>query len=226
MPRWLPRGDRRAAAAALRFAGLGRQSFWYDEAVSVELARSPLSQILGGQAKDLGNPPLYPALLHLWMRLFGDGDAAARALSALLGTLTVPLVYRVGRRLLPERAALGGTALFALSPYQLQLAQEARGYTLLTLLGVAAVAALLWALDEPAPLVPWLLFGPPPAAIALTHYFGLFLALALALYLALAHGRERRVLGAGRAGASGSRRRASCLLAALACSSSSRCAAT
>ncbi len=194
-PRWLATlVALTAVAGAARLLGLERQSFWYDEAVAVELARSPLSQILAGQAKDLGNPPFYPALLHLWLRLFGDGDAAARALSALLGTLTVPLLYRIGRRILPEGAALAGTALYALSPYQLQLGQEARSYALLTFLGVAAVAALLWALDSPRRWLPWLLFAAATAGAALTHYFGLFLAVALALYLALAHRRDPPVL--------------------------------
>jgi uncharacterized membrane protein len=63
-----------AVAVAARFLALGRQSFWYDEAVSVELARTPLMDLLSGRVKDLGNPPLYPALLRLWMAVFGQRE--------------------------------------------------------------------------------------------------------------------------------------------------------
>jgi hypothetical protein len=56
-----------AAGAVLRFARLGHQSFWYDETVSAELAARPLADILRGApgARDLGNPPLFFALLRL-----------------------------------------------------------------------------------------------------------------------------------------------------------------
>jgi uncharacterized membrane protein len=189
-----------AGAALARFIALDRQSFWYDEAVSVVLARQSIVDLLGGRVKDLGNPPLYPVLLHLWMGLVGTSDAAIRALPALLGTATVPLVYLVGRRALDRRTALWGTGLFALAPYQLQLAQEARAYTLLTLTGLGAGAALLWALERPRRWTPWLLYGLATAAMLLTHYFGVFVALAMALYLVWTQRGQRAVLARGAVG--------------------------
>ena len=147
-------------ASALRLAALGRQSFWYDEAVSVALASHPVADLLSGRVGDLGNPPLYPALLRVWTLGFGNGDAAVRALSAVLGIATVPLVYAVGRRILGVGAALAGTLLFCLAPFHLQMAQEARTYTLLTLAGVASVYALLRALEQPQRWSWWIGLGP------------------------------------------------------------------
>jgi mannosyltransferase len=181
-------------ASALRLAALGRQSFWYDEAVSVALASHPVADLLSGRVGDLGNPPLYPALLRVWTLGFGNGDAAVRALSAVLGIATVPLVYAVGRRTLGLGAALAGTLLFCLAPFHLQMAQEARTYTLLTLAGVASVYALLRALEQPQKWWWWIGLGLSVGVMGLSHYFGLFLAVAEAGYVLVARRRDRPVL--------------------------------
>jgi mannosyltransferase len=212
-----------ALGAALRFSALSRQSFWYDEAVSVELARNAVADLLSGRVRDLGNPPLYPVLLHLWMSVFGNSDAAVRALSALLGTLTIPVFIALGRKVLPIKVAFVGATLLVISPFHLQMAQEARAYTLLALLGTLSTFALVRATEgaaivgpQPAPvgdeagagarattsiwssiwirLWPWLLLAVSTAAMALTHYFGFFLALAHALYLLTAYRRNPRVM--------------------------------
>ena len=205
LPGLSPRGLAAALfvlAAALRFSGLERQSFWYDEAVSVALARHPIADLLAGRIRDEGNPPLYPVLLHLWMGGFGAGDGAVRGLSALLGALTVPVMLAVARQIVPERVAFLTATLLALSPFHLQMAQEARGYALLAFLAAACAWALLWALSRqteeapsaPGRWAPWGLFALTTAAMALTHYFGLVVAFGFALYIVVVHRRHPAVL--------------------------------
>src|SRR5262249_20311360 len=80
---------------------------------------------------DATRAPLHPLLLQGWIALFGPSDLSARALSALLGVLTVPLVYRVGREAFDEPTALWGAALAAISPYLVRYSQEVRMYALL-----------------------------------------------------------------------------------------------
>ena len=48
-------------------------ALWLDEALTVDRARLPVSQIAGSVKQD-GAPPLYYYLLHFWMRLFGQSD--------------------------------------------------------------------------------------------------------------------------------------------------------
>jgi mannosyltransferase len=187
-------------ASALRLAALGRQSFWYDEAVSVWLASHPVADLLRFRVGDLGNPPLYPSLLRVWTLGFGNGDAAVRALSAVLGIATVPLVYAVGRRIVGVSAALAGTLLFCLAPFHLQMAQEARTYTLLTLAGTTSVYTLLRALEQPQRWRWWIALGLAVGVMALSHYFGIFLALAEAGYVLVAWRRNRPVLARAAAG--------------------------
>src|SRR3954452_7481231 len=70
-----------AIGVALRF--LTSSHLWLDEALTVNIAKLPIDKIPDPLRHD-GSPPLYYAVLHLWMKVFGSGDMAVRALSGLL----------------------------------------------------------------------------------------------------------------------------------------------
>ena len=88
------------AALAVRLFNLSYHSLWFDEAMSVHWARSSLPRILEVSMNLVEDrlPPLYYLVLHYWRLLAGDGEVAVRLPSVLMGTLLVPLVYRLGRR--------------------------------------------------------------------------------------------------------------------------------
>src|SRR5207302_3096160 len=65
---------------ALRFTTSSH--LWLDEALTVNIARLPLARIPDALRHD-GSPPLYYMLLHVWIAVFGAGDVAVRALSAV-----------------------------------------------------------------------------------------------------------------------------------------------
>ncbi|HET8626874.1 MAG TPA: glycosyltransferase family 39 protein [Thermomicrobiales bacterium] len=67
-----------------------------------------------------------------------DLAASARLLNALLGALTVALVYVAGRRLYGRRAGLLAALLLAVSPLAWLAARAATGDALATLAGIAA----------------------------------------------------------------------------------------
>ncbi len=54
-----------ALAAALRFATLGEQSFWFDEAVTVELVSMGFGEMLDEIPSSESTPPLYYAIAWL-----------------------------------------------------------------------------------------------------------------------------------------------------------------
>ena len=68
------------------------------------------------------------------MRVFGSGEAAVRLLSAFLGTLYLPPLYLLGRRLLSPPVALLATVLAAINPFLVWCSQEARMYALVATL--------------------------------------------------------------------------------------------
>src|SRR5215211_6031275 len=179
------------AAAALRFATLDVQSFWYDESVSVSLIREGFSGMLDRIPGSESTPPLYYVLAWLWTRPFGTGEVGLRSLSALLGTLCVPAFWLAARELVSRRAALMVAALAAFSPILVWHSQEARAYSLLLLLGALAVLFFARSLrdGEGRDLAAWAAFS----ALALTaHYFAIFLVLPEAIWLLARAGDRRR----------------------------------
>src|SRR5207253_2990871 len=80
-------------------------------------------------------------LLRAWVGLFGHGDAAVRLLSVLLSAATLPATYWLGRVMVGRAAGLLAALLFALSPYAVELGQEAALYSLAALTTTAALAA-------------------------------------------------------------------------------------
>src|SRR5215208_3044763 len=138
-----------AAAAALRFATLDVQSFWFDEATTVHLVRMDLGGMLGAIPDSESTPPVYYVLAWLWTNVFGVGEVGLRSLSALVGTATVPVVYALGRRVASERAALIAAALAATNPLLVWYSQEARAYALLVLLCALLMSLTVEVLERP-----------------------------------------------------------------------------
>lgn len=130
-------------AAALRCYRPAREGLWLDEAMSVRFARLPLADVLTMPPAREFNPPLYYALLHFWVAAGGEGEAAVRALSILLGVAAVVCVYRVGRLLLGEEAGLVAALLLATCPYHVYYSQEARFYALLVTLTLVSMEAFV-----------------------------------------------------------------------------------
>lgn len=130
--RWGPLLAIVAFGGLLRFYQIGSKGLWLDEAFSVWLSWQPVGEMLGWLVRIDQHPPLYYTLLHFWMAL-GDDAATVRALSATLGTLTIPVMYLLGRRLADERVGLLAALILAAAPFHVRFAQEARMYTLLTL---------------------------------------------------------------------------------------------
>ena len=134
-------------ATILRFYHLTAQSFWADEGNSISLAQRSLVLVTRGAAYDI-HPPLYYYLLWGWIRIFGDGEFAARALSAVLGVALVYVTWLLGCRLGDRRVGLVAGFLAALSPYQVYYSQEARMYILAALLGALSVYFFVWLLEN------------------------------------------------------------------------------
>src|SRR5690349_23080098 len=70
---------------------------WLDEALSVNIARLPLSQLQNALKHD-GAPPLYYLLLHGWTSVFGTGDTAVRSLSSVCMAAALVTLWFVARR--------------------------------------------------------------------------------------------------------------------------------
>lgn len=203
-----PSIDTRAAVALLvlavvvgsllRFSNLGGSEMSADEGASWAAASaSSVSQVLQLQPRlNPGKLALHEIALHGWIRLFGDGLAAMRALSALAGALGIVTVFFLVRELLRLGDAIShrpkekeesaetpsdvlaafAALLFAVNLVFIKYAQEARMYSVALLCALIQVACFLRSLHRPTPVV--LIFAALFTALAIASTFTMILILA------------------------------------------------
>ncbi len=145
---WLALASFTLGAFLMRRKGLATQSLWFDEADLISRASQRLPTLLGGFIKPGENGPLYTLFMHFWILLVGKGEAAIRTPSMLAGTLAVPLIFLVGKRLVNLKLGLMGAFLLAISPYQLWYSQDAKMYPLALCITLASVFFFLKALES------------------------------------------------------------------------------
>jgi mannosyltransferase len=175
-------------AVLLTLHGLGTKSIDFDEAVSVEYGRSGAVGLWGVVSGGDPNMGLYYALLDVWMRIFGDSEAAVRSLSAVAGALAVPVAALLGIRLFGRRAGLIAGLLLALNAFFVQYAQWARGYGLAPLLVTLSSYCFVAELERPsrANRVGYVLAS---ALAVYAHYFTVLVLLVQLLTLVAVRGR-------------------------------------
>jgi len=136
-----------AVAAILRILYLGRESLWFDEAISFAIARLNWPDFWKVVSHLEANMALYYALLHLWLHL-GTSEFVLRSFSALAGVLAVPLLYALGKQMFDAKVGLIAAGLLALNPFHIRYSQEARGYALEVLLVVLSSLLFFRCLEQ------------------------------------------------------------------------------
>lgn len=153
-----------------------QQSVWFDEAYSVFLAKQSVLNIIHFTAVD-AHPPLYYLLLKGWAGMFGWGELALRSLSVLFMGGAAALGGLLVKRMFGVRAALMALPFIALSPLLLRYGFEIRMYSLASLVGVAAMYALVSALETKSKSRQWKLYAVYAVLLALGMYVHYFMAL-------------------------------------------------
>ena len=137
------------------------------------------------------SPPFFPALAGLAMALFGASDTAAIGASAAAGSLTVGLVYAIGRAWLSRAEGAAAALMLAASEYHLVYSRAALTDATFALLFWAALACLYRAVETDSRR--WFVAGGLATGLCWnTKYHG-FLPLALvAVWVALRAARGAR----------------------------------
>jgi mannosyltransferase len=182
-------------ALSLRLINLGGRPLWLDEAFTAWFSDRSFHYLWTVVPAFEAHPPFYYSVLKLWRAMVGEGHAAMRMFSVLLGTLTVPVVMAIaweqerqsatGRPLL--RAGLAGF-LAACSPMLMVIGQEARPYPFLTLAYAVAILAVLrlarqFSAGGPGTWTSWALLGVSTLLTCWAHALGLVYSVCLALAL-------------------------------------------
>ena len=138
-----------AVAAAVRFHLLPAKSFWFDEGVSVAIARLDWYNFARILWRREANMSLYYFFLRPWLH-FGGSEFFIRSLSVVFAVASIPVIYLLGRRLFDSRVGLFAAALLATNAYHVQYSQDARSYSLMVLLSSLSSFYFLEVLRKPS----------------------------------------------------------------------------
>ena len=175
----------------LRLHGIGRESFWHDEACSAKYSDTSIAEVLSNNARN-DVSPLYHLGLFAWRRLLGDSDVRIRAYSTAWSMVGLLAIFLFANSIGGRRAALIALLLATVNPLSIYYAQEARMYS-----QAAALCALgswcLWqwmmaAADCPRPAAWWtwaIGYTLCAAAAIYAHYLSVLILLTQGIFALL-----------------------------------------
>jgi uncharacterized membrane protein len=172
--------------AAARWSRLAGDCLWFDEIFGLHAASHDWRGLWPFVAADLIHPPLFYALLKLWITAGGES-----ILWLELFSYTAALLCLVPFLLLARELRLGATAtrlallVFAVSGYLIKYAQEVRMYALLLLLTLTSLwlFAQLARRSTPSRLC-LIALALVNLLLVYTHYYGWLVVCGEAVYLA------------------------------------------
>ncbi|MGP8085080.1 MAG: glycosyltransferase family 39 protein [Methanoregula sp.] len=164
----------------LRFYNLGFNSLWLDEASTYTISVKSFADIWQVTASGEFNPPLFYWIEHV-MLMLGNNEVILRFIPALLGVLTIPLFYLIGKEFLDRNAGIIAAAACTVSPFLIYYSQEARAYMMMLFFVALATIFFLKAMKSGS-LIHWILFGIFSALAFWSHFYAFVMIAALVLY--------------------------------------------
>jgi 4-amino-4-deoxy-L-arabinose transferase-like glycosyltransferase len=123
------------------------------------------------------NPPLLEIMLHYWMELFGTSLISIRALPVIFSSLTVLVVYRIGKEFFNPNVALLAALIFTFSDLHILHSHNIRVYSLYTLLSCVSMYSFLRSTQEPSNKRQLVLLALVNAVNLYVHFFTAFVIL-------------------------------------------------
>lgn len=169
----------------LRFYHIDFNSIWLDEAATYLFSLHPFAEYwnLISQGGEV-HPPLF-YWLEYFMLFFGNNEFYLRFIPALVGVVSIPLMYVLGKEILDRNVGIIAAALLTFSAFHIMYSQEARMYSLLLFFFILSFILYLRAMRTNS-LQAWALFGIISALAFWTHFIaivftGILFASALAV---------------------------------------------
>ncbi len=170
------------------FYNLGEESLTTDEYFSLYSAQLPWHKIIFGHQKEYDPntlPPLYHLIMHFWLKVFGSGEYAQRSFSAILGVLSVWMLYALTRLLIDRRTAVLSALFGAFSFSWFYLFRSNRCYGLFIFLTLLSFYIFYYYLkNKKSRVAPWV-FMLTNISLLYTHYFSFFIIALELIFTAL-----------------------------------------
>lgn len=179
-------------AFALRMVFLTSENLWFDEFYSIKtalalpynLGRTSFLKIAGPV------PAVYFILLKVWIAVFGYSALSVRLLSVLPGIATVMMIFFLGVKLFNNQTGVLAAFLLSIYPAHLFYSQEARHYMLYLFFTLVVYYVFSQCLFDKKKHL--LILGVSLLLLMNTHFFGIFILLALIVSYFLAEKDKAR----------------------------------
>lgn len=113
----------------IRLVGIN-QSLWLDEAISANISKLPLNQIINNFSIYDFHPPLYYWFLRLWVQIFGNEVIVMRLISVFFSIITIWLVYLIGKEIKNKEYGFWSALFVSINPLFVYYSQELRMYSM------------------------------------------------------------------------------------------------
>ncbi len=178
-----------AVTIILRLIGIN-QSMWLDEAISANVAKLPINQIVSQFSVEDFHPPVYYWFLDFWVKIFGSNVVTMRLSSVLFSVVAVWLVYKIGEELKKPACRQAGKTVglwaawfIAINPLMIYYGQELRMYMMAFVWLVGAVYFWIKIIKNKKSLTSdWIWFNVFSFLAFVTFYASAFLTGAMILY--------------------------------------------
>lgn len=137
------------ANIVLRFFNISNHSYWFDEIIWIDIGEWEITKIVEHCRTQDPNPPLYPIILHYWVKLFGISEIGVRALAAISVSLAAGVLYIFAHDFFNKQTAIFASLMFFTSNELFYYSQEARPYALIILFAVLSNFAFFSLIKKP-----------------------------------------------------------------------------
>ena len=119
-------------AALLRLYKLDSPNLWYDEFLIIHYSSLPLQSLFNLVQQSSYELPLYSIIIKA-IGLIQTSDWSFRFLSAIVGILTVYLLYKFCKEIFGDETAFIAASLLAVNPFHIFISRQIRVYALFNL---------------------------------------------------------------------------------------------
>lgn len=159
---------------------------WFDEVFSVHAARHEWSRLLGFVAADIIHPPLFYALLKVWISIGGESLLWLRLFPVLTSIAVIIPFFLLCRELRLRSTEIQlSLLLMAVNGYLIKYAQEVRMYSLLLFFTVCSLWLFIRFVNATRARKLLLALSAVNLLLVYTHYYGWLVIAAEAAFLAL-----------------------------------------
>ena len=181
--------------ALLRFCNLGERQLWVDEIIRLQCFSHPtFRENLAEVMNIVAATPLDFMIQDFFVTLWGQSEFGVRFHAAFFGSLSLAMIYWLGKRFFSVPVSLLATLLFAVYPLHHRYSQEGGNYSLFCFLALSSYYCLSRTLESRG-LRWWILFTLVEILILYTNYFGVVLLISQGTFLiCLSSGPVRNTL--------------------------------